>query len=122
MEFPRQSPSAPSNAATQSFVMHIFRPKEVRLRQKGKPGGSDGSGPVQVIQNPKSADALSMGRFLDEMVRRLARDSRQQRETVPFILGGKQVLATARSPRLELSPLLSFFYFYFLFLRLDHEV
>jgi hypothetical protein len=95
MEFPKEPHTVESYAAARWFTMQIFRPKEVRLRQKHKPGGTNWSGPVRVEQNPASTDELviatSVGRFLDEILRRMRGDSRQLLE--PITVDGKKVTA-----------------------------
>jgi hypothetical protein len=95
MVFPKEPHTAMSYAAAVCFTMQVYRPKEVRLRQKHKPGGTNWSAPIRVEQNPASTDELvlatSVGRFLDEVLRRMRRDSRQQLE--PITVDGKQITA-----------------------------
>lgn len=95
MAFPKEPHTAESYAAAERFTMQIFRPKEVRLRQKHKPTSTNWSAPVLVEQNPASTDELvtatAVGRFLDEVVRRMRRDGGQR--LVPFMHDGKRMLA-----------------------------
>jgi hypothetical protein len=95
MAYPREPHTAASYASAVFFTMQVYRPKEVRLRQKHKPGGTNWSAPIRVEQNPTSTDELviatSVGRFLDEVLRRMRKDSRQQLE--PITMDGKQITA-----------------------------